>query len=100
MTLIVYLIFTRQLQLSVVFQVAVYVVIAANRIRDLHLYPPPISIATMHADPYTIKVFRKIIDAGAFKIYGHWVKKGENQNRAALFENVARRDLKTTDNNR
>jgi hypothetical protein len=27
-------------------------------------------------------------------MYGHWVKKGDNQNRAALFEHVPRDDWK------
>ena len=39
---------------------------------------------------------RKIIDAGAFRIYGHWVKRGENQDRAALFEITPKKDLKDT----
>lgn len=30
----------------------------------------------------------KRIDACAFKIYGHWVKKGQTQNRAALSDNT------------
>lgn len=38
-------------------------------------------------DPYGVKGIRKLIDACAFRIYGHWVKKGERQNRAALFQN-------------
>ncbi|MGH0192889.1 UNVERIFIED_CONTAM: hypothetical protein FKN15_039683 [Acipenser sinensis] len=41
-------------------------------------------------DPYAIKPIRKMIDGCAFKIYGHWVKKGQAQNRAALFENTAK----------
>jgi phosphorylase kinase gamma subunit len=66
-----------------------------RRIRMLHLNPPPIMVHDVRKDPYSIKPFRKIIDAGAFRIYGHWVKKGENQNRAALFENGPKRDLKS-----
>ena len=26
------------------------------------------------------------LDGAAFKVYGHWVKRGEGQNRAAMFE--------------
>ena len=38
-------------------------------------------------DPYSIKRLRKQIDNCAFNIYGHWVKKAGDQNRAVLFEN-------------
>lgn len=36
---------------------------------------------------------QQVIDACAFRVYGHWVKKGEGQNRAALFENQAKTEL-------
>ncbi|XP_059382401.1 phosphorylase b kinase gamma catalytic chain, skeletal muscle/heart isoform-like [Carassius carassius] len=42
-------------------------------------------------DPYAIKPLRKMIDACAFKIYSPWVKEGQTQNRAALFENTQSR---------
>lgn len=35
----------------------------------------------------------QVIDACAFRVYGHWVKKGEGQNRAALFENQPKTEL-------
>ena len=76
------------------FKAAVITVIAMNKIRLLRLNPPPISLENVRKDPYGIKTFRKIIDAGAFRIYGHWVKRGENQNRAALFENSPKSELK------
>ncbi|KAI3381455.1 hypothetical protein SNEBB_003950, partial [Seison nebaliae] len=43
------------------------------------------------ADPYRYKILRNIIDIGAFSVYKHWVKKGDQQNRAALFEFDSRR---------
>ncbi|XP_071790096.1 phosphorylase b kinase gamma catalytic chain, skeletal muscle/heart isoform-like [Asterias amurensis] len=43
-------------------------------------------------NPYSVRTIRKTIDGCAFGIYGHWVKKGEGQNRAALFENVPKTD--------
>ncbi|XP_031764310.2 phosphorylase b kinase gamma catalytic chain, skeletal muscle/heart isoform isoform X3 [Galleria mellonella] len=46
-------------------------------------------------DPYTTRVLRKVIDGCAFRVYGHWVKKGEGQNRAALFENTPKTELKS-----
>ena len=78
-------------------QAAVITVMGVHRIKNLHLNPPPISIDDVRRDPYAQKAFRKFIDAGAFKIYGHWVKKGENQNRAALFENVPKKELKASE---
>uniref|UniRef100_A0A3B3RU40 phosphorylase kinase n=1 Tax=Paramormyrops kingsleyae TaxID=1676925 RepID=A0A3B3RU40_9TELE len=48
---------------------------------------PPVTKEVIKSDPYAVKPIRKLIDACAFKIYGHWVKKGQTQNRAALFEN-------------
>lgn len=48
----------------------------------------PVTKEVIRSDPYAIKPLRKMIDACAFKIYGHWVKKGQTQNRAALFENT------------
>lgn len=44
-------------------------------------------------NPYRYKPFRKLIDTSAFTIYGHWVKRGEQQNRAALFELEPKKDL-------
>jgi len=78
------------------------------------LTPEPLSIAVAQVDPYRIKSLRKVqkisisylenlvikllffqvIDACAFRVYGHWVKKGEGQNRAALFENFPKTEVK------
>ena len=69
--------------------------IATHRLQALHLTPDLIHIDRARSEPYSIRQIRKQIDAGAFRIYGHWVKRGgENQNRAALFENHPRRELK------
>lgn len=45
--------------------------------------------------PYKVKVFRKLIDGCAFRIYGHWVqrKRDDIQNRGALFENRPKREV-------
>jgi len=51
----------------------------------------PVSVIIM--DPYRLKAIRKVIDACAFRVYGHWVKKAEGQNRAMLFENAPKADL-------
>ena len=53
-----------------------------------------IRIEAARKNPYQYKPIRKVIDSLAFGIYGHWVKKGEGQNRAALFENTPKVEMK------
>ncbi|XP_011339425.1 phosphorylase b kinase gamma catalytic chain, skeletal muscle/heart isoform isoform X2 [Ooceraea biroi] len=76
------------------FQLAIICVRAVIRIKRLHITPEPLSTQVACTDPYRIKILRKVIDGCAFRVYGHWVKKGEGQNRAALFENTPKTDLK------
>ncbi|XP_033207061.1 phosphorylase b kinase gamma catalytic chain, skeletal muscle/heart isoform isoform X1 [Belonocnema kinseyi] len=76
------------------FQLAILCVRAVIRIKRLHTTPEALSISVACEDPYRIKILRKVIDGCAFRVYGHWVKKGEGQNRAALFENTPKTDLK------
>ncbi|XP_044737726.1 phosphorylase b kinase gamma catalytic chain, skeletal muscle/heart isoform isoform X1 [Chrysoperla carnea] len=76
------------------FKWAILVVQATVRIQRIRYIPEPLSIEIARADPYRIKILRKIIDGCAFRVYGHWVKKGEGQNRAALFENAPKTELK------
>lgn len=103
------------------FQLAIICIRAVVRIKRLHTTPEPLSTLVARTDPYRIKVLRKVItimvnhrrykplflilitliifyfkviDGCAFRVYGHWVKKGEGQNRAALFENTAKTELK------
>lgn len=82
------------------------------RIQRLRFTPEPLDFEEAMRDPYRVKVLRKVchkivlilifaetfsipqvIDACAFRVYGHWVKKGEGQNRAALFENQPKTEL-------
>ncbi|KAL3311577.1 Phosphorylase b kinase gamma catalytic chain, liver/testis isoform [Cichlidogyrus casuarinus] len=51
------------------------------------------SLQQLTNDPYSHKKLRKIIDSLSFDVYSQWVKKAEDQNRAALFENSLRFDL-------
>lgn len=44
-------------------------------------------------NPYRFKSYRKMIDSTAFLLYGHWIKKEENQNRATLFQTEEKCDL-------
>ncbi|KAF7993302.1 hypothetical protein HCN44_006362 [Aphidius gifuensis] len=76
------------------FQLVITLVRAAVRIKRLHTTPEPLSTLVAREDPYRIKILRKVIDGCAFRVYGHWVKKGEGQNRAALFDNTAKTELK------
>ncbi|XP_046738716.1 phosphorylase b kinase gamma catalytic chain, skeletal muscle/heart isoform isoform X2 [Diprion similis] len=76
------------------FQLAIICVRAVVRIKRLHTTPETMSANVARTDPYRIKLLRKVIDGCAFRVYGHWVKKGEGQNRAALFENTPKTELK------
>ena len=76
------------------FVFAILVVRAMVRIKRLRLTPEPLSVSVAQFDPYHIKTLRKAIDGCAFKVYNHWVKRGEVQNRAALFENHPKQELR------
>lgn len=76
------------------FELACLVVRASVRLRRLRMTPEPLSVEIAQFDPYRIKTLRKAIDGCAFKVYNHWVKRGEVQNRAALFENHPKQELK------
>jgi phosphorylase kinase gamma subunit len=77
------------------FRVYIKVVMTISRLKTLKNKPQPIKINELMENPYRFKTYRKIIDTAAFTIYGHWVKKGEQQNRAALFEIEPKCDLKS-----
>ncbi|XP_038642061.1 phosphorylase b kinase gamma catalytic chain, skeletal muscle/heart isoform-like isoform X2 [Scyliorhinus canicula] len=65
----------------------IWTVLASVRIYYKYRRAKPLTKQVLIRDPYAIKGIRKVIDGCAFKLYGHWVKKGLHQNRAALFEN-------------
>lgn len=75
------------------FQRVILAVRCAVRLSRLRYTPETLSLDVARSDPYRMKALRKLIDGCAFRVYGHWVKKGEGQNRAALFENCAKTDL-------
>ncbi|KAL3858220.1 hypothetical protein ACJMK2_012818 [Sinanodonta woodiana] len=62
------------------------------RLKFFFYNPPPISKEVIQTNPYSVKPLRKLLDNCAFRMYGHWVKKAENQNRAALFEHAPREE--------
>ncbi|CAG9559441.1 unnamed protein product [Danaus chrysippus] len=77
-------------------RVTLLVVLSAVRLRRLpHAAARSLPLADAESDPYSVRLLRKVIDGCAFRVYGHWVKKGEGQNRAALFENTPRTELKS-----
>jgi len=63
------------------------------RFQRLRFTPEPLSLHTCRFNPYCMRMIRKVIDNSAFRIYNHWVKKGEGQNRGALFEHFPRKEL-------
>ncbi len=66
-----------------------------SRLKTLKNSQQSIKTLDLLENPYRFKVYRRHIDTAAFNIYGHWVKKGEHQNRAALFEMQPKCDLKS-----
>lgn len=77
-----------EFHLNFLLQVICMTVLATMRIYCNYRRAKPVTKEVIKSDPYAVKPIRKLIDACAFKIYGHWVKKGQTQNRAALFENT------------
>lgn len=69
-------------------QVIALTVLASVRIYYQYQRVKPVTREIVIRDPYALRSLRRLIDAYAFRIYGHWVKKGQQQNRAALFENT------------
>ncbi|XP_064459520.1 phosphorylase b kinase gamma catalytic chain, skeletal muscle/heart isoform-like isoform X1 [Ornithodoros turicata] len=84
----------RKFEAKKTFRFGILCVRALIRIRRLKYTPEPLSLEIARTDPYRIKTLRKVIDACAFRVYHHWVKKGEVQNRAALFENRPKVELR------
>ncbi|VTJ54793.1 Hypothetical predicted protein [Marmota monax] len=70
------------------FKAIALTVLAAVRIYYQYRRVKPVTREIVIRDPYALRPLRRLIDAYAFRIYGHWVKKGQQQNRAALFENT------------
>ncbi|XP_077842109.1 phosphorylase b kinase gamma catalytic chain, liver/testis isoform isoform X3 [Macaca mulatta] len=68
------------------FRVAVWTVLAAGRVALSTHRVRPLTKNALLRDPYALRSVRRLIDNCAFRLYGHWVKKGEQQNRAALFQ--------------
>ncbi|TSK14731.1 Phosphorylase b kinase gamma catalytic chain, liver/testis isoform [Bagarius yarrelli] len=72
------------------FRVLILTVLSCIRMYCHHNRARPLTREHLMRDPYSLRAVRKLIDGCAFRIYGHWVKKGEQQNRAALFQNTTK----------
>ncbi|XP_060795891.1 phosphorylase b kinase gamma catalytic chain, liver/testis isoform isoform X2 [Neoarius graeffei] len=72
------------------FKVLILTVLSCIRMYCRYNRARPLTRELLMRDPYSLRAVRKLIDGCAFRIYGHWVKKGEQQNRAALFQNTTK----------
>ena len=63
------------------------------RIRRLKDTPEPLCLKTAIANPYKQRMVRKVLDAAAFNVYSHSIKRAEGQNRAAMFEHCPKHGL-------
>lgn len=76
-------------------QVIVWTILAAGRVALSTHRARPLTKSALLRDPYALRPVRRLIDSCAFRLYGHWVKKGEQQNRAALFQHQPPRSFPT-----
>lgn len=67
-------------------QCAYHVIRFLTRLKILAATPKPLSTTILSNNPYQHKPLRKLIDAAAFNIYGHWVQRSDDQDRGALFQ--------------
>jgi len=70
------------------FRLAIIQVRALCRILNIKKIPLVVAAESARRNPYAARKVRKHIDACAFQVYGHWIKKRE-QNREMLFANAA-----------
>lgn len=85
----------RQFKAKQKFKVYIQVAMVISRLKTFKKEQSNVGTLELFENPYRFKMYRKLIDTAAFNIYGHWVKKGEHQNRAALFEIQPKCDLKS-----
>ncbi|CAI8043975.1 Phosphorylase b kinase gamma catalytic chain, liver/testis isoform [Geodia barretti] len=75
------------------FKGAVYCVWSCHAFEKMHSRSTPktFTLASIGDVPYENRFVRQLVDSCAFHIYGHWVKRGEEQNRALLFETAPKK---------
>ena len=76
------------------FRTAIICVRFLVRFRNIKTTPVLLSLEMTRINPYMIRSYRKSIDMFAFGLYHHWIKKGQGQDRAAVFQHQPKRDLK------
>lgn len=64
-------------------------------VRLLHIKTTPELLCMRQAqvDPYALRSYRRAINKVAFGLYSHWIKKGQGQDRAAVFQHVPKREV-------
>ena len=75
-------------------QAAVYCVWSCHALQKMHTSSSSVktfTLASIGDVPYENRFVRHLVDSCAFHIYGHWVKRGEEQNRALLFETAPKK---------
>lgn len=50
-----------------------HAIIALRRLMRLRAQPPSLELERLRKDPYSNRLVRRLVDNGAFRIYGHWV---------------------------
>ncbi|VDP02566.1 unnamed protein product [Soboliphyme baturini] len=75
------------------FRLAIVQVRLLVRLLRIRYVPMLVSFQAVQSNPYATRKIRKQIDALAFRVYGHWVKKGREQFRDALFANVVKTEV-------
>ncbi len=81
------------MRIKLLFQLAILQVRALVRLYRIKKVPQLIALEAVSYNPYASRKIRKQIDAVAFRVYAHWVKKGREQYRDALFANALQQDI-------
>eukprot|EP00093_Oithona_nana_P012646 12646.XXX_718635_719979_1 [CDS] Oithona nana genome sequencing. len=64
------------------------------RLSHVHTTPVLLSLSETRINPYNMRSYRKAIERHSFNLYSHWIKKGQGQDRAAVFQHTPKRDSK------
>ena len=76
------------------FKTAIFCVRFLVRLSHVHTTPVLLSLEETRINPYNMRSYRKAIERHSFTLYSHWVKKGQGQDRAAMFQHSPKRDRK------
>lgn len=76
------------------FRTAIICIRFLIRLKNIKTTPVLLSLEMTRVNPYMMRSYRKSIDMFAFGLYHHWIKKGQGQDRAAVFQNQPKSDAK------